>query len=59
MIYGSSGGVAEAVVRYCLPDKSKNTLRELQYSALRGNEAIREATVQVGDGRSSWRWSTA
>lgn len=49
MIYGSSGGVAESVVRYCLPDKSKNTLRELQYSPLRGNEAIREATVQVGE----------
>ena len=49
VIYGSSGGVAESVVRYCLPDKSKNTLRELQYSPLRGNEAIREATVQVGE----------
>ena len=48
-IYGTTGGVAEAVVRYCLPDKSKNTLRELQYSALRGNESIREATVQIGE----------
>ena len=49
MIYGTSGGVAEAVARHCLPDKSKNTLRELEFSPLRGNEAVREATLQVGE----------
>ena len=49
VIYGTTGGVAESVVRYCLPDKSKNVLRELSYSPLRGNESIREATIQVGE----------
>ena len=49
VIYGTTGGVAESVVRYCLPDKSKNVLRELSFSPLRGNEAVREATITVGD----------
>ena len=49
VIYGTTGGVAESVVRYCLPDKSKNVLRELSYSPLRGNEGIREAAITVGD----------
>ena len=49
VIYGTTGGVAESVVRYCLPDKSKNVLRELSYSPLRGNEGIREATIMVGE----------
>ncbi len=48
-IYGTTGGVAESVVRYCLPDKSKNVLRELSFSPLRGNEAIREASIRVGE----------
>ena len=49
MIYGTTGGVAEAVARYCLPDKSKNTLRKLELSPLRGEESIREATLKVGE----------
>ena len=49
VIYGTTGGVAEAVLRYCLPDKSRTVLTELRYSPLRGNESVREATVQVGD----------
>ena len=49
VIYGTTGGVAESVVRYCLPDKSKNVLRELSYSPLRGNEGIREAAITVGE----------
>ena len=47
-IFGTTGGVAEAVARYCLPDKSKNTLRKLALSPLRGSEGIREATLDVG-----------
>ena len=47
VIFGTTGGVAEAVARYVLPDKSKNTLRELNISALRGDEAIREVTLNV------------
>ena len=41
MIYGVTGGVAEAVVRHCLPDKSKNTLRAVRVTDLRGDGAIR------------------
>ncbi|MCI9351680.1 MAG: 4Fe-4S binding protein [Lawsonibacter sp.] len=48
-IYGTTGGVAEAVVRFCLPDKSKNALRELKYSPLRGDRSIRVAVIRVGD----------
>jgi NADH-quinone oxidoreductase subunit G len=48
-IYGVTGGVAEAVVRHCLPDKSKNALREIELLGLRGDAPIRETTVHVGD----------
>jgi len=47
-IFGTSGGVAEAVLRHCLPDKSKNALRLLEHSGLRGSDPIRFATVPVG-----------
>ena len=46
-IFGTSGGVAEAVARYCLPDKSKNALRMLEHSGLRGNEPIRFVTLPI------------
>ena len=46
-IFGTSGGVAEAVLRCCLPDKSKNVLRMLEHSGLRGTEAIRFVTIPV------------
>ena len=48
VIYGGTGGVAEAVARHCLPDKTRNTLRALRFSPLRGDESIREATLNVG-----------
>ena len=49
VIYGTSGGVAEAVVRHCLPDKSKNALREISILGLRGDAPIKEASVMIGD----------
>ena len=49
VIYGTTGGVAEAVVRHCLPDKSKNTLREISILGLRGDAPIKETTVTIGD----------
>ena len=48
-IFGATGGVAEAVVRCCLPDKSRNALQEIQYSGLRGTDEMRTATFQVGE----------
>lgn len=45
VIYGVTGGVAEAVVRYCLPDKSKNALRAVSVTNLRGTDGIREVVL--------------
>ena len=47
VIYGTTGGVAEAVVRHCLPDKSKNALRTIEHSGLRGTDAVRFAEVTI------------
>ena len=47
VIYGTTGGVAEAVVRHCLPDKTKNALRAVRVTDLRGDGAIREVTLTV------------
>ena len=47
VIYGVTGGVAEAVVRYCLPDKSNNALQAIRVPDLRGDGAIREVNLTV------------
>ena len=47
VIYGVTGGVAEAVVRYCLPDKSNNVLQAIRVTDLRGDGAIREVNLTV------------
>lgn len=47
VIYGVTGGVAEAVVRYCLPDKSNNALWAIRVTDLRGDGAIREVNLTV------------
>ena len=49
LIYGETGGVAEAVVRHCIPDKSKNALREIEFLGLRGDAPVKEATIHVGE----------
>ena len=49
VIYGVTGGVAEAVVRHCLPDKSDAALEEISQIGLRGTESFRETVVHVGD----------
>ncbi len=48
-IFGTTGGVAEAVVRFCLPDKSKNALRMIEHCGLRGSEPIRFGSIQIGE----------
>ena len=47
VIYGVTGGVAEAVVRYCLPDKGNNALQAIRVTDLRGDGAIREVNLTV------------
>ncbi len=48
-IFGTTGGVAEAVVRRVVEDKSRNTLQAIQFSGLRGADTIRSVTIPVGD----------
>ena len=48
-IFGTSGGVAEAVIRCCTPDKSKNALRTIEHSGIRGTDAVRFAEVTIND----------
>ena len=48
-IFGTTGGVAEAVARRVVEDKSKNTLQAIQFSGLRDSDVIREVSLPVGD----------
>ena len=48
-IFGATGGVAEAVVRRVVEDKSKNALQAIQFSGLRGMDAVRAVSIPVGD----------
>ena len=58
-IYGTTGGVAEAVVRHCMPDKSRNTLRALEYSPSAETTPSGRPPSRWATGRSIWLWSTA
>ena len=49
VIFGTTGGVAEAVARRVMADESRNTLQAIAYSSLRGSGAIRAAELHVGD----------
>lgn len=48
-IFGTSGGVTEAVLRRLAKDKSYQNLKEISYIGVRGEEAVKEATVTLGD----------
>lgn len=48
-IFGTTGGVAEAVVRRLSQDKSYKAIREISFCGVRGIEGIKEAVVMVGD----------
>ena len=48
-IFGTTGGVAEAVARHVVADKSRNALQMLQFSGLRAPDTIRSVTLPVGD----------
>ena len=49
VIFGTTGGVAEAVARRVVEDKSKNTMQAIQFSGLRDTGVIREVSLPVGD----------
>ncbi len=49
VIFGTTGGVAEAVIRFCMDEKRYSTLDKIEMCGVRGFEDIKEATVQLGD----------
>jgi NADH-quinone oxidoreductase subunit G len=49
VIYGVTGGVTEAVIRRITDDRSKETLRKISFSGIRGFDGVKEATVSVKD----------
>lgn len=49
VIFGATGGVAEAVIRRCVEEKSSSVLQEIEYCGVRGMEAVKEARVSLGD----------
>ncbi|HOV40983.1 MAG TPA: nuclear prelamin A recognition factor family protein, partial [Oscillospiraceae bacterium] len=50
VIFGATGGVAEAVIRRCVPKKDSKTLKELEFCGVRGMDYVKEASIDV-DGR--------
>jgi NADH-quinone oxidoreductase subunit G len=48
-LFGSTGGVTEAVLRHLDTDKSMKGLRAIQFSGVRGLEGVREAEARVGE----------
>lgn len=51
VIFGVSGGVSEAVLRYYFKEKNAATLQNISYSGVRGMEGVKEASVEI-DGRT-------
>ena len=49
VIFGTTGGVAEAVARRVMESESKNTLQAIAHSGLRGTDGIRAAELTIGD----------
>ena len=49
VIFGTTGGVAEAVIRRCAAEKDTNMLREIEFCGVRGMDFVKEATVAVGE----------
>ena len=50
VIFGNTGGVTEAVLRRLAKDKDISTLKEISYIGVRGEDSVKEATVNL-DGR--------
>lgn len=48
-IFGVTGGVTEAVLRYVAKSSKMEDLEEISYMGIRGDDAIKEATVKIGD----------
>lgn len=51
VLFGVTGGVSEAVLRYASSNKSASYIKELAFRGVRGMEGVREAEAEV-DGRT-------
>ncbi len=49
VIFGVTGGVAEAVLRRCVLERTQESLKDLSFSGVRGMKGIKEAQVVIGD----------
>lgn len=49
VIFGATGGVAEAVIRRCLNEKNVTSLKEIEFCGVRGMDAVKEATILVNN----------
>jgi NADH-quinone oxidoreductase subunit G len=49
VIFGATGGVSEAVLRYVTEKVGGKKLDSFEFHAVRGQEGIREASVKLGD----------
>lgn len=47
VIFGVTGGVAEAVIRQCSDDQSSGIVKEIKFVGVRGKEEIKEATIHA------------
>ncbi len=47
VIFGVTGGVTEAVLRFAASDKSEKTLKEIAYTGVRGLNGVKEANVKI------------
>ncbi len=48
VIFGNSGGVTEAVLRYAAAELAPGTDPRIEFHEVRGEQGLREATVEVG-----------
>ncbi|HEX2924939.1 MAG TPA: [FeFe] hydrogenase, group A [Ruminiclostridium sp.] len=51
VIFGVSGGVSEAVLRYYCKERSASVLKSISYSGVRGMEGVKEASAEI-DGKT-------
>ncbi|MCX7710564.1 MAG: [FeFe] hydrogenase, group A [Clostridia bacterium] len=47
IIFGVSGGVAEAVLRHCVSEKTPGSLKDLAFVGVRGLDGVKEAYVEL------------
>jgi NADH-quinone oxidoreductase subunit G len=47
VLFGVTGGVSEAVLRRCRTDRTQECLNEISFSGVRGQDGIKEATVDL------------